>query len=76
MLPKSELIRVARSAEGKIVIDIKHKAGGRGAYICRSEECRTKLQKQKSLNRAFKRQVSDQVYEELSKIKGDTTKEI
>ena len=67
MYPKSDLIRVVKTSDGKIFIDESGKANGRGAYICKSEECKNKLKKLKSLNKAFKCQVSDEIYEELLK---------
>ena len=65
--PKSDLIRVVKTADGKIFIDKSGKASGRGAYICKKEDCKGKLKKLKSLNKAFKCQVSDEIYEELLK---------
>ena len=32
--PKRELVRVVRSPEGEISIDLRGKAPGRGAYLC------------------------------------------
>ena len=34
--PKRELVRVVRSPEGEISIDLRGKAPGRGAYLCPS----------------------------------------
>ncbi len=68
-MPKSELTRVVKSANGQILIDKTGKVEGRGAYICKSDECINKLKKLKSLNKAFKCQVSDEIYEELLKTK-------
>ena len=65
MLPKTELTRVALNKEGGIAPDRTGKAPGRGAYICRSAECRAKSVKSKALSRAFKREVPREVYEEL-----------
>lgn len=69
MMPKNDLIRVVKSADGKIFIDMTGKADGRGAYVCKDDECRNKLKKLRSLNKAFKCQVNDEVYEELLKAK-------
>ena len=41
------------------------RANGRGAYICKDSECLKKAIKTKALNRAFKVEVSDEVYEKL-----------
>jgi predicted RNA-binding protein YlxR (DUF448 family) len=36
---KAELIRIVRISEGKLEVDITGKKAGRGAYLCRTEEC-------------------------------------
>ncbi len=69
MLPKSQLIRIAKSAEGKVFIDLTTKADGRGAYVCNSKECKLKCKKHKALNRAFKSPVSEEIYDKLLEIK-------
>ena len=33
-LPKQELIRVVRTPEQEVIIDLNGKANGRGAYFC------------------------------------------
>lgn len=35
--PKRDLVRIVRSKEGDISMDMTGKKNGRGAYICRSE---------------------------------------
>lgn len=62
---KRELIRIVKNKEGEIFVDLSGKANGRGAYICKSTECLRKAVKTKALNRAFKIEVSDEVYEKL-----------
>ena len=37
--PKSELIRVVRTPEGNIELDVTGRKNGRGAYICKKTEC-------------------------------------
>ena len=32
--PKAELVRIARSPEGTVSVDLSGKAPGRGAYVC------------------------------------------
>ena len=59
---KHELIRIVRTPEGEYTVDLTGKANGRGAYICKSEECAKKLKKSKLLNKAFKTAISDEVY--------------
>lgn len=36
---KRELIRVVRTPEGKVIVDLTGKANGRGAYLCRNNSC-------------------------------------
>ena len=63
---KSELIRIVRSPEGDFFFDRTGKANGRGAYICDNAECIAKCLKKKMLNKAFKTEVSDEIYKKLS----------
>lgn len=37
--PKSELIRVLRTPEGNIELDVTGRKNGRGAYICKKADC-------------------------------------
>ncbi|WP_297133572.1 RNase P modulator RnpM [Terrisporobacter sp.] len=62
---KKELIRIVKNKEGEIFIDLTGKANGRGAYICKDSECLKKAIKSKALNRAFKMEVPNEVYEKL-----------
>ena len=64
---KKGLIRIVKNKEGEIFIDKTGKANGRGAYICDDKECLNKAIKSRALNRAFKMEVSSQVYENLLK---------
>lgn len=62
---KKTLIRIVRNNEGKIFFDPTSKANGRGAYICKEMECLEKAIKSKALNRAFKTEISKEVYDKL-----------
>ena len=65
--PKNELIRVVRTPEGEICIDLKGKMSGRGAYICRSEACLKKAIKAKRLQNNLDSQISEELQAELLK---------
>ncbi|HBK86474.1 MAG TPA: DUF448 domain-containing protein, partial [Firmicutes bacterium] len=39
MRPKRELIRVVRSPEGEVSLDMTGKKSGRGAYVCHNVSC-------------------------------------
>ena len=45
MKPKKELVRVVRSPEGEVSLDLTGKKPGRGAYVCRNLECLKKARK-------------------------------
>ncbi len=60
---KKTLLRIVKNKEGQIFVDNSGKANGRGAYVCKSKECFEKLKKQKGLNRAFKCEVPQEVYD-------------
>lgn len=67
MKPKKELIRVVRSTDGEIRLDLTGKLNGRGAYICKCGECLKKAQKTNALARAFECGVSPEIYTQLEK---------
>ena len=62
-----ELIRVLRTPEGDVRIDLTGRANGRGVYVCRSSECLKMAQKKGSLSRSLKVPVEPGVYEQLLK---------
>ena len=62
---KKGLIRDVLNRVNEIFIDPTGRANGRGAYVCANQECLTKAIKSKQLNRAFRMDVDDQVYEHL-----------
>ena len=63
-MPKKELYRIVKSGEA-IFLDKTGKANGRGAYICKEEECFKKIKKNRLLNRAFEIEVKEEVYDKL-----------
>jgi hypothetical protein len=64
---KKGLIRIVKNKDGKIFLDESGKANGRGAYICKDVECLKKAIKTKALNKSFKIEVHNEVYENLLK---------
>lgn len=65
MKPKRELIRVVKSPEGEISIDLKGKKPGRGTYICPNPDCLSRARKSRGLERAFSAPIPPEVYEAL-----------
>ncbi len=62
---KNTLIRVVRTPEGEITVDLKGKMSGRGAYICHSAACLKKAVKSKRLARNLEVEIPDEIYEAL-----------
>ena len=62
---KKSLIRVVRSPEGEISLDLRGKASGRGAYVCPNTDCLKKAIKSKALSRAFDTQIPQEIYDAL-----------
>ena len=65
MKPKKELIRVVRSPEGTVSLNLKGKLPGRGAYVCPDPECLKRARKSKALERAFSAPLPDEVWQAL-----------
>lgn len=65
MKPKKELIRVVRSKEGDVSIDLTGKKPGRGAYVCRNSVCLEKAFKTKRLERNLEVSIGEDVYNRL-----------
>jgi len=65
MKPKRELIRVVKTPEGDVLLDLTGKKSGRGAYICKSVECMKKARKSRRFEKAFSMQIDDEVYRRM-----------
>ena len=68
MKPKNELVRIVKTPEGDIKLDLTGKLNGRGAYICKSAECLKKAQKIGALSRAFGTEIPSEVFAELERM--------
>ena len=65
MKPKRELIRVVKSKEGDISLDLTGKKSGRGAYICKSVECFERARKARKFERSFSCMISEDIYNSM-----------
>ena len=65
---KKELVRIVRTPEKEVVIDLSGKQNGRGAYLKLNEEVIKKALKSKILDRTLEVEVPDSIYEELFKM--------
>lgn len=64
-MPKRDLIRVVKTPEDDILIDLKGKKSGRGAYLCGKVSCFKLAKKSKALDRALKHTVGPDIYDQL-----------
>lgn len=62
---KKELIRIVKNQQEQIFLDITGKANGRGVYICNAIDCLNKAKKSKAINRSFKCDVPNEVFDKL-----------
>lgn len=67
MIGKKGLLRVVKSKEGEISLDLTGKKAGRGAYICKDAECFRMARKKRGFERSLKCQIPDEVYDKLEK---------
>ena len=65
MKTKKELVRVVRSKDGDVSVDLTGKKNGRGAYITLDKECILQAKKKNILANHLKTQIEETVYEEL-----------
>ncbi len=67
MKEKRELVRVVRSPQGEISLDLVGKKPGRGAYICRNAQCLKLARKAKRIERSLECQISPELYDIMEK---------
>ena len=65
---KKDLIRVVRTNESEVLVDLTGKMNGRGAYIKKDIDVLKKAQKSKALDKHLEVEVPLSVYEELENI--------
>ncbi|MDN0043868.1 RNase P modulator RnpM [Mediterraneibacter glycyrrhizinilyticus] len=75
MKPKKELMRILKTENGEFVVDAAGKKNGRGAYLCRSLSCFQSAVKSRGLERSFKQEIPQEVYDRLEKEMGEIEKE-
>ena len=63
--PKNELIRVLRTPEGEITLDLLGKKSGRGAYLCKSASCFKKARKSRRIESSLECSIPEEVYDRM-----------
>ena len=73
---KSDLLRVVMTPDGEVVYDPTGKLAGRGAYLCRNEECITQeLKKAARLSKGLKKPLTEEEIKALAKSLMESIKE-
>jgi predicted RNA-binding protein YlxR (DUF448 family) len=68
MHPKKEMIRVVRTKEGEVFVDLTGKKSGRGAYVSKSEDAIELARKKKVLDNQLEVKVPAEIYDELTRV--------
>jgi len=68
MRPKKELVRIVRSKEGEVTIDLTGKKSGRGAYLSKDKEAIQLAKKRNILSKQLETAVDDAIYDELNEL--------
>ena len=63
--PKNTLIRVLRTPEGEVVLDLTGKKSGRGAYICKNAACFKKARKSRRIETSLECHISEELYNRM-----------
>lgn len=65
MKPKKELVRIVRSKEGLVTVDLTGKKSGRGAYLSLDKETVLLAKKKNILSSQLEVKVEEAIYDEL-----------
>lgn len=64
-LPKKELLRIVKTPEGNVVIDLTGRANGRGAYLKKSRDAVEAAVKKGALQRALECPIPNELFDKL-----------
>jgi predicted RNA-binding protein YlxR (DUF448 family) len=74
MITKKQLIRLVRTPEGTVELDLTGKKSGRGAYVHADVTCVQQARKARMFERSFKQMIESSIYEmvlaEVERISG------
>jgi len=66
--PKKELLRIVRTPEGEVKVDLTGKLNGKGAYISKTEEALKVIKEKNVLGRALEVTIPEEVIAEIERI--------
>lgn len=71
-LEKKDLIRIVRSKDGIVSVDLTGKANGRGAYLKKDASVIEKARQTKILDKKLEVKVPDEIYTQLLEIANES----
>jgi len=71
-LEKKDLIRIVRSKEGIVSVDLTGKANGRGAYLKKDSAVILKAKETKILDKKLEVKVPEEIYDQLLEISNES----
>ena len=66
-LPKKELLRIVRTPEGTLAVDLTGRANGRGAYLKKDIAAVETAKKNGALKKALETDIPDEFWDEIAK---------
>lgn len=66
--PKKELLRIVRTPEGNVEVDLTGKRNGKGAYLKKDLEALKIAKQKKALNRALEVEIPEEIYKQIEDI--------
>lgn len=68
LLDKSCLLRIVKTCDGQVVVDVDQNIKGRGAYLKKDASMVNIVIKKRMLNKALKCEIKQEVYDEINKL--------
>ncbi|MFD0943366.1 RNase P modulator RnpM [Savagea faecisuis] len=65
MFPKKEMVRIVRTKEGEVFVDVTGKQSGRGTYVSKTEEAVELARRNRAIEQQLGVKVEDAIYDEL-----------
>ena len=65
--PKKTLVRIVRTPEGSVELDVTGRRNGRGAYLCRNAACLRRAEKSGSIARSLDTRIDRELFDKLEK---------
>ena len=69
--PKKELLRIVKTPQGMVEVDLTGKLNGRGAYLKRDAAALELAIKRQSLKRALECEIPEEVYARIREVLGE-----